>query len=116
MIYESIPDYSREEIKQATVNNDVETLLRIVLSIALYAEDVNYAQDFCIKFSNHAHFNVRGNSILGFGHLARIHGELDENLVKPIIESGLNDKNEFVRQQSDCAKDDTEFFLKWKYK
>lgn len=115
MIYESISDYNEEEIKKAIANNEVELLLRMVLSVALYSEDAKYAQDFCIKFSNHANFNVRGNAILGFGHIARIHGKLDKVIVKTVIENGLDDENEFVRQQSYSAKEDTELFLRWKY-
>ncbi len=87
----------------------------MVLSVALYSENFEYAENFCIQLSNHKHFNVRGNAILGFGHLARVHGKLDENKTKPIIENALTDKNKFVRSQANAAKDDIEHFLKWKF-
>lgn len=116
MIYREIPEFSEEEIKQAVVNNDVDKLLRNVISVALYSEDANMLKISCIMFSNHANFNLRGNSILGFGHVARIHNKLDKSLVKPIIEKALLDENEFVRGQAENAKDDTELILKWKYK
>jgi len=113
--YESIKNYSKTEIEKALANNDVDKLLFIVLSVALYSDDFEFAENFCIQLSNHEHFNVRGNAILGFGHLARIHGKLNENKIKPIIENALKNENEFVRGQADSAKEDTEFFLKWMY-
>ena len=87
----------------------------MVLSVALYSDDYQYAESFCFKLSNHKHFNVRGNAILGFGHIARIHGKLNKNKIKPIIKNALRDENEFVRGQADNAMDDTKHFLKWKY-
>jgi hypothetical protein len=113
--YEKIKEYSETQIKKALANNKPNELLHVILSVALYSDDLNYAENFCVQLSNHEHFNVRGNAILGFGHLARIHGKLDENKIKPIVEKALTDENEFVRSQADGAKDDIEHFLKWKF-
>jgi len=71
------------EIKSAIERNDPSELLIAVLSAALYTEDRGFAQEVCLQLANHPHFNVRGNAILGFGHIARIDGRLDE------AESGL---------------------------
>jgi hypothetical protein len=66
----------------------------VVLSAALYSDDPVRAEDVCAPLSNHEHFNVRGNAIVGFGHIARIHRELTESRVKPIIEAALKDKSD----------------------
>ena len=115
MKYESIKKYSKAKIEKALANNNPDELLYIVLSVALYSDDFEYAENFCIQLSNHEHFNVRGNAILGFGHIARIDGKLNESVIKPIIENALTDENKFVRSQADGAKDDIEYFLKWKF-
>ncbi len=115
MKYEKIKEYNETEIKKALADNDIDELFYVVLSVALYSDDSEYAENFCIQLSNHKHFNVRGNAIQGFGHIARIHGKLRENKVKPIIKNALEDKNEYVRGNAVDAKDDTELFLKWKY-
>lgn len=65
--------------------------------------------------SSHPHFNLRGNAVLGFGHIARVHGQLDENVVHPIIAAALRDPDAYVRGQASCAADDTAFFLGWKF-
>ena len=115
MKYEPIREYSKAEITKALTDNKADELLYIVLSVALYSDDFEYAENFCIQLSNHENFNVRGNAIQVFGHIARIHGKLNENKIKPIIENALKDKNKIVRGNAVDAKDDTEVFLKWKY-
>jgi hypothetical protein len=116
MKYEVIPTLSKDEIETAIVRDDPEELLYAVLSAALYSDDPVWAEDVCVRLSSHKHFNVRGNAILGFGHLARIHGILTERRVKPIIEAGFRDESSYVRGHADDAADDVELFLKWKIK
>ena len=52
-----------------------------------------------------------GNAIPGFGHIARIHGLLNESTVKPVIEAALRDESEYVRGQANSAANDVAFFL-----
>ena len=113
--YIKIKEYSEAEIKKALIDNNADEMSSVVLSVALYSDDFEYAENFCVQFSNHEHFNVRGNAIQGFGHIARIGRKLNEEIVKPIIKRALKDKNEFVRGNAIDAKDDTKSYLKWKY-
>ncbi len=87
MKYEPIEKYSKVDIEKAVADNNADELLLLVLSVALYSDDFEYAENFYVQLSIHEHFNVRGNAIQGFGHIARIHGKLNENKVKLIIES-----------------------------
>ncbi len=115
MKYDPIKHYSQAEIEKAVKDYDVETLSLVVLSVALYSKDYEYAVNLCVQFSSHEHFNVRGNAIQGFGHIARIGRKLNEEIVKPIIKRALKDENEFVRGNAIDAKDDTKSYLNWKY-
>ena len=115
MKYETIKKLNKEEVEKAIYKDNPNELLYAVLSVALYSADSDYAEKICVQLSKHKNFNVRGNAILGFGHMARIHGKLDKKRVKPIIENALKDKNEYVRGQADGAADATKHFLKWKY-
>ena len=83
---------------------------------SLYYEDRTFAEMVCIKLANHSHFKVRAFAIEGFGHIARIDGELDADIIKPLIEQALMDDNEFVTEKANDTKDDLKHFLKWKYK
>ncbi len=113
--YEPIKHYSQAEIDKAVKDNDADRLLLMVLSVALYSDDHEYAEEFCVRFSNHEHSGVRANALQGFGHIARIDEKLNEELVKPVIKKALKDENEFVRGEAIDAKDATKHFLKWKY-
>jgi hypothetical protein len=53
--------------------------------------------------------------VLGFGHIARVHGKLDGRIVKPIIELALGDEDEYVVGHAVDAIMDTEHHLGWKY-
>jgi hypothetical protein len=113
--YEEIKSWSRELIERAVTEDDPEVLLHAVVAASMYDEDWRYAQDLCVRLSRHSHFNVRGNAVLGFGHIARVHGRLEKRIVFPIISAALTDPEEYVRGQAHFAKDDTELFLGWKY-
>lgn len=114
-IYQAIEPLSREEVDAVVERDNPSELLIVILSVAIHDEDRSFAELFCQKYSNHSDSNVRGNAILGFAHIARIQGSLNEHVIKPIIKKGLIDENEYVRGHSIDAKEDTEWFLKWKY-
>jgi hypothetical protein len=84
-----------------------------VLSAALYAVDCAWAEDICIRLAQHYDENVRGNAVLGFGHLARLHGELTQLRVQPLIEKALHDPSKYLRGHAESAADDVTHFLKW---
>ena len=111
--YKAIEPLSKAAVESAISRNDPDELLYAVLSAALYSDDPHWAEAICLRLAKHEHFNVRGNAILGLGHLARIHRQLHKTRVKPLIEAALRDESEYVRNQADAAADDVDFFLKW---
>jgi HEAT repeat protein len=115
MEYVAIPKFTGAEMEKAVAEDDMEKLLFVPLFASLYYEDRNYAEEICIKLAHHSNSNVRATAIEGFEHLARIDGKLNKEIVKPIIEKALKDKNEFVRRNADETKAATEHFLKWNY-
>lgn len=78
-------------------------------------EDVN-VESVCVALSTHPDAFVRGNAMIGFGHLARVTRKLNKTLVKPILEAALHDKEPSVRGKADDAMDDIEHFLGWKFR
>lgn len=114
--YEKIEELSKAEIEATILRDNPNELLYAVLSAALYSEDSAWAEDVCVRLAAHEHFNVRGNAILGFAHIARIHRKLNEAKVKPLIESALEDESEYVRGQAEGTKDDIKHFLRWRFK
>jgi hypothetical protein len=115
-IYQAIPEFTKAEMEQVIIENDIEKLIFVPLFASLYFEDRDFAYEVCIQLASHPNINVRGCAIEGFEHIARIDGKLDKEIVKPLIEKALFDKSEFIRMKADDTKDGLEHFLKWKFR
>ena len=84
-----------------------------LLSIALHEPELAWAESFCLGLVNHGNSHVRGNALLCFGHLARIHGRLIDDSIARIVTVGLRDKDKYVRGQAYAAADDLNHYLEW---
>ena len=113
LVYRSIPTLTKEEIVGAIERADPAELHVAVLAAARGIDDVEWAQGICLSLKSHADPFVRGNAILGLGHLARIHRKLDRRIVEPAILAALSDPEQYVRGHADAAADDVTLFLKW---
>ena len=105
--------WTQADAEAIIVRDDPEDVLYVPIVVSLNPPDCAWAQEICIRLSSHPHEDVRANAVLGFGHLARICGALDEARVRPIIESALNDPSPRVRGAADNAASDTGMFLDW---
>jgi hypothetical protein len=103
--------WSIEEIEEVVQRNIPEELLYVPIWVTMDPPDCEWAQNICIRLSSHENFNVRGNAILGFGHLARTCAKLNKEEVKLIIARALKDEHEYVRGHAYNAADDIEMFL-----
>lgn len=114
--YQSIPEMTRAEIAAAIERGDPGELRYAVLAAALYDPDPDWAEDLCLRLAAHPHFNVRGNALLGLGHIARLHRRLDRARSQPALDAGLQDADPYVRGQADAATGDVEHFLGWRFR
>ena len=106
-------EWKAAELAAAIDRDDPDELSSLVVWVALALPGRIQAEQFCIRLSRHWHPQVRGNAVLGFGHLARIYRYLNRDLVKPIVEAALSDHEFIVRHQADAAAGDIEWFLGW---
>lgn len=116
MKYEPIKELSREDVDSIIERNDPSELLYVPVSVSLHSEDWKYAQDICISLSSHPDETVRGNALLGFGHIARIHGELEREKIERLVLDGFKDESRYVQGHADDAFEDINHFLKWDLK
>jgi hypothetical protein len=82
----------------------------MIVAAALEEEDRQYVEAACIRLSTHQDEIVRGNAILGFGHLARRFGEIGEKGPQ-IVGRGLADASVYVRDHAYAAAGDLKHFL-----
>lgn len=114
--YREVRYYSTAEVEEALVRSIPHELQVVVIGAALHHEDAAYVQSLCCSLANSSHEELRGNAILGLGHLARRFRSLDKSQTLPLIESGLIDPSEYVRGQAWAAAEDATHFLGWAIK
>ena len=108
------------EIKPSLTRNAPDELLHIPIALSLSPPEDDhpgYAEGVCRQLARHEHPNVRGNALLGFGHLARTVGIIwKPKEVRALVEAGLADPDAYVRGQAETAASDLRHFLKWNLK
>jgi hypothetical protein len=90
-----------------------EELLYVPIVVSMNAAVLNrqWAEDVCFKLTDHPHAAVRGNAILGLGHIARTCGALDLERAIPVIRKALADDHADVRAHAEDVVGDLEIFL-----
>ena len=111
--YESIAFHGEESAEAAVTRDEPAELLYVPIAASLYSEDRQWAEALCVRLARHAHFNVRGNAILGFAHLARRFRQLDRAVVEPLVLGALADPNEYVAGHARDVVGDLRHFLGW---
>jgi hypothetical protein len=93
----------------------LETALDLLVATLLRGPRASRARDdICLQLSHHADSTVRGNAVLGFGHLARRFGAMDPRAC-PVVEKALLDDDRYVRGQAVAVADDLRQFLGWSF-
>ena len=112
--FQDLAHFTHDDVDAAIMRNDPDELQLVPITVALASQELALAQELCLKLCLHEHFKVRGNAVMSLGHLARRFRTLDEEEVRPLLESALNDKNEYVKTLAKSAADEIHQFLHWR--
>ncbi len=113
MKYEPIEPIDRNQAEKLLVSNRRDVICRTLVSVAMFESDRRWAQGQCLKFARHDDPFVRGVAATCLGHLARIHGTIDEDEVVPVVVELLRDKDPATRGKAQDALSDFSTFLGW---
>ena len=107
------PGWTEVDIEAALRRGDPQELLYVPIVVGMNAPDCDrkWAEGICFDLAAHPHFNVRGNAVLGLGHIARTCRALDIEMAVSIIGRALDDENEFVRSHAQSAAEDLKTYL-----
>ena len=73
------------------LSGDKNRICKSLVGAAFYEPDWRWVQNKCLDFLSHEDDEIRGLAATCLGHLARIHGVIDEQRVVPAIKALLND-------------------------
>jgi HEAT repeat protein len=107
--YQDVGSITREQAEQALRSGSPEARTEALLSLAYHDRDWEWVQERCIQSAHDEDPGVRGMAALCFGHLARIHRQLNLDRVLPVLH-GLQKDPEVAWRVND-ALDDIEVFL-----
>lgn len=108
--------WDERDVEAVMARGDPMELLYVPIAVGMNADafERDWAEELCHTLAEHPHFNVRGNALLGLGHIARVCGALDTARAGTAISRGLGDPDEFVRGQAEGAAADLDMYLNFR--
>jgi hypothetical protein len=108
--YHEIFPMSRSELERLTDSGNDSAIIEGLLSAAFYDPEWRWVQNLCLRFLADPDSGIRSNAAMCLGHVARIHGQLDIEVVVPRLTELLRDTS--IAPWAEDALEDIKFFLK----
>lgn len=112
--FDEIGPLTKEQVQFVLQNGDSSEISKLAVSVSMFESDRLFAEELCVRLAGHDDPQIRGNAILGLGHIATRFRLLANEQCKAIIEAALKDDSEYVRGQAWAAADDVTHFLDWR--
>jgi len=79
--------WTEADVEAVLVRGDPAELLYVPIVVGMNAPrcEQAWAERVCFELAGHPNFNVRGNALLGLGHIARTCRQLDLSRAMPLI-------------------------------
>jgi hypothetical protein len=101
---------SRPELEALIESGNEKAIIDALLSAAYYDSDWRWVQGVCLRFLDHTDLRVRSNAAICLGHIARIHRNLDLDVVLPKLLALKGDAA--IAPWVEDALEDIHFFLR----
>ena len=110
MKYQKPRCMSKAEAERIFSSADASSLQGALVSMALHEPDWRWVQEKCLGLTAHPDAGVRALAATCLGHIARIHRQLDLDIVMPRLELLLADPE--TAGYAETAIDDVKMFIK----
>ncbi len=100
---------TQAELDAALGRDDADALREMIIAVTLLGDDRSQATNLVRMLVNHHDEYVRGNTVLGIGHIARRFGSVPPDL-RAAVRAALRDPSEHVRGHAMSAADDLHTF------
>ncbi len=102
---------SRAELERQLGSDDPEAICHALIEAAYHEDDWRWVQSECSRLSHHPDEGVRNVAVLGLGHLARIHRQLDGAAAEEVLRRLADDPSARVAGTLSDVRSDFEVFL-----
>ena len=109
MIYQEIIPIAKRQAELHLADTDISLICETLVRLAYHEPDWQWVQEQCLRFCKHDNIEVKRLAIICLGHLARIHGTLNMDLINPILTELLKDKD--VSGTVENTLDDIKIFI-----
>jgi HEAT repeat protein len=108
-----ISDWTETDVETVIARGNPSELLYVPIVVGMNAADCDrqWAETICFNLAKHPDFNVRGNAILGLGHIARTCHKLNLERAIPLISKALTDPHKYVRGHAESVAEDLQIYL-----
>ena len=113
--FQDLVEVTDSDIQMALQRSDPGELALVSITVALLSDDPAGAQDLCLLLGANDDPRVRAHAIMCLGHLARRFRKLDQQRVRPLIETSLREDDAYVRDLAHSAADEIHQFLGWDF-
>jgi hypothetical protein len=114
LVYRAPVAVSDREAMEAIAQDDVERLRTLPIDLGFNCENWRFIQKVCVRLSDHRDPWVRSNSLLGLSYAARFRGQIEKNIVKPVLLRAMKDDDEGVAAVAKDVVDDINRLMKWR--
>ena len=91
MRYSQPVQLTKSQAEKIFASNDTDAISESLVALALNEPDWQWTQDKCIEFTHHGEWVLRAVAATCLGHLARLHGSLDLDKVRPRLLALMKD-------------------------
>lgn len=113
MIYQKLPRFTEEQTEDILKRNQPEELVLLAFSTGEYCRDWKGAQNICAQLTSHTDEDVRRAACYGFSYIARNHGKLDKEIVRPYLFNELRTNKKWYGDIVCCIKE-INIYMKWR--
>jgi hypothetical protein len=109
--YEQPHPYTQSEAAEAFRSRDPAVVCSALIGVVYHDADWRWVQSQCVLLSSHPEPMVRGLVATCFGHLARIHRQIDRSVADRVLRCLAADPDPNVSGRVSDALDDFKIYL-----
>jgi len=105
-----VVDENKLHLEKLLDSGEPSKVTDTLLYIAYNISDVEWAEKQLMRMANDSDDDISGLALTCLGHLARINGKIDKNIVIPFLKEKVLNSNKMVSSRAEDALDDINMF------